>query len=150
MVQQALGQQISQPVAQIVAGFSKVFVGEIVERGTISPPFIFLGPKASNVNESSTRSPSAERRHGAVVARSPARSVQDVSGGDGQSGRGSAFAFEEALHAVGLHRLLAKAAQLAVMDRFFEDKCTSAIFSYSCHAMHLHCSFFFLSFFFLL
>jgi len=32
LIQQTLGQQVSQPVAQIVAGFSKVFVGEIVER----------------------------------------------------------------------------------------------------------------------
>ncbi|KZV65627.1 TAFII28-domain-containing protein [Peniophora sp. CONT] len=32
VVQQSLGQQVSAPVAQIVAGFSKVFVGEIVER----------------------------------------------------------------------------------------------------------------------
>ncbi|KAG6836391.1 hypothetical protein H0H93_008536 [Arthromyces matolae] len=32
VIQQALGQQVSQPVAQIVAGFGKVFVGEIVER----------------------------------------------------------------------------------------------------------------------
>lgn len=33
VIQQSLGQQVSQPVAQIVAGFSKVFVGEIVEKG---------------------------------------------------------------------------------------------------------------------
>ena len=33
LIQQTLGQQVSQPVAQIVAGFSKVFVGEIIERG---------------------------------------------------------------------------------------------------------------------
>ncbi|RPD56837.1 TAFII28-domain-containing protein [Lentinus tigrinus ALCF2SS1-7] len=32
VIQQATGQQVSQPVAQIVAGFSKVFVGEIVEK----------------------------------------------------------------------------------------------------------------------
>ncbi|KLO16851.1 TAFII28-domain-containing protein [Schizopora paradoxa] len=32
VVQQALNQQISTPVAQVVAGFSKVFVGEIVEK----------------------------------------------------------------------------------------------------------------------
>ncbi|KIY44682.1 TAFII28-domain-containing protein [Fistulina hepatica ATCC 64428] len=32
VIQQSLGQQVSQPVAQIVAGFSKVFVGEIVEK----------------------------------------------------------------------------------------------------------------------
>ncbi|KAH8105250.1 TAFII28-domain-containing protein [Cristinia sonorae] len=29
---QTLGQQVSQPVAQVVAGFAKVFVGEIVEK----------------------------------------------------------------------------------------------------------------------
>lgn len=33
VIQQTLGQQVSQPVAQIVAGFSKVFVGEIIEKG---------------------------------------------------------------------------------------------------------------------
>ncbi|THH09073.1 hypothetical protein EW146_g8793 [Bondarzewia mesenterica] len=32
VIQQTLGQQVSQPVAQVVAGFSKVFVGEIVEK----------------------------------------------------------------------------------------------------------------------
>ncbi|KAF5369534.1 hypothetical protein D9758_002793 [Tetrapyrgos nigripes] len=32
VIQQNLGQQVSQPVAQIVAGFSKVFIGEIVEK----------------------------------------------------------------------------------------------------------------------
>ncbi|THV03911.1 TAFII28-domain-containing protein [Dendrothele bispora CBS 962.96] len=32
VIQQNLGQQVSQPVAQIVAGFAKVFVGEIVEK----------------------------------------------------------------------------------------------------------------------
>ena len=34
VIQQATGQQVSQSVAQIVAGFSKVFVGEIVEKGS--------------------------------------------------------------------------------------------------------------------
>jgi len=32
VIQQSLGQQVSQPVAQIIAGFSKVFVGEIIEK----------------------------------------------------------------------------------------------------------------------
>ncbi|KAJ7284543.1 hTAFII28-like protein conserved region-domain-containing protein [Mycena rebaudengoi] len=32
LIQQTLGQQVSAPVAQIVAGFSKVFVGEMVEK----------------------------------------------------------------------------------------------------------------------
>ncbi|KAI0274061.1 TAFII28-domain-containing protein [Russula aff. rugulosa BPL654] len=32
VIQQSLGQQVSMPVAQIVAGFTKVFVGEIVEK----------------------------------------------------------------------------------------------------------------------
>ncbi|KAL6310227.1 hTAFII28-like protein conserved region-domain-containing protein [Sparassis latifolia] len=32
VIQQTLGQQVSQPVAQIVAGFSKVFVGEVIEK----------------------------------------------------------------------------------------------------------------------
>ncbi|THH20473.1 hypothetical protein EUX98_g8574 [Antrodiella citrinella] len=32
VIQQTLGQQVSQPVAQVVAGFAKVFVGEIVEK----------------------------------------------------------------------------------------------------------------------
>lgn len=50
VIQQTLGQQVSQPVAQIIAGFSKVFVGEIVEKGqlsnfsTVSPRFL-LGPR---------------------------------------------------------------------------------------------------------
>ena len=38
VIQQTLGQQVSQPVAQIVAGFSKVFVGEIIEKGTPQLP----------------------------------------------------------------------------------------------------------------
>ncbi|KAG8215786.1 hTAFII28-like protein conserved region-domain-containing protein, partial [Butyriboletus roseoflavus] len=45
VIHQTTGQQVSQPVAQIVAGFAKVFVGEIVEnaravqarRGEIGP-----------------------------------------------------------------------------------------------------------------
>ncbi|KAJ6520735.1 TAFII28-domain-containing protein [Mycena capillaripes] len=32
VIQQTVGMQVSPPVAQIVAGFSKVFVGEIVEK----------------------------------------------------------------------------------------------------------------------
>lgn len=32
VVQQTLGQQVSTPVAQVIAGFGKVFVGEIVEK----------------------------------------------------------------------------------------------------------------------
>ncbi|KAL4248042.1 TAF11 family protein [Abortiporus biennis] len=32
VIQTTLGQQVSQPVAQIVAGFGKVFVGEIIEQ----------------------------------------------------------------------------------------------------------------------
>ncbi|KAI0077970.1 TAFII28-domain-containing protein [Panus rudis PR-1116 ss-1] len=36
VIQQTLGQQVSQPVAQIVAGVAKVFVGEMVEKGTCS------------------------------------------------------------------------------------------------------------------
>jgi transcription initiation factor TFIID subunit 11 len=36
VIQQSLGQQVSQPVAQIVAGFAKVFVGEIVEKGMLA------------------------------------------------------------------------------------------------------------------
>ncbi|KAF9267197.1 TAFII28-domain-containing protein [Marasmius fiardii PR-910] len=32
VIQQTVGAQVSQPVAQIIAGFSKVFVGEIVEK----------------------------------------------------------------------------------------------------------------------
>ncbi|KAF9466767.1 hTAFII28-like protein conserved region-domain-containing protein [Collybia nuda] len=35
VIQQSLGQQVSQPVAQIVAGFAKVFVGEIVEKARV-------------------------------------------------------------------------------------------------------------------
>ncbi|KAI0804613.1 TAFII28-domain-containing protein [Irpex lacteus] len=32
VIQQTLGQQVSQPVAQIIAGFAKVFVGEVIEK----------------------------------------------------------------------------------------------------------------------
>jgi transcription initiation factor TFIID subunit 11 len=39
VIQQTLGQQVSMPVAQIVAGFSKVFVGEIIEKGWLSSLF---------------------------------------------------------------------------------------------------------------
>jgi hypothetical protein len=46
VIQQATGQQVSQPVAQIVAGFAKVFVGEIVEKGepSYSPSFLSHQP----------------------------------------------------------------------------------------------------------
>ena len=45
VIQQTTGQQVSQPVAQIVAGFAKVFAGEIVEKGknTSSCPCIRTG-----------------------------------------------------------------------------------------------------------
>lgn len=33
VIQQATPYTISQPVAQVVAGFAKVFVGEIIEKG---------------------------------------------------------------------------------------------------------------------
>ena len=36
VIQQLVGQQVSQPVAQVVAGFAKVFVGEIIEKGAES------------------------------------------------------------------------------------------------------------------
>ncbi|TFY67484.1 hypothetical protein EVJ58_g1590 [Rhodofomes roseus] len=35
VIQQTLGQQASMPVAQVVAGFAKVFVGEVVEKARI-------------------------------------------------------------------------------------------------------------------
>lgn len=35
MIQQTLGHQVSQPVAQIIAGFAKVFVGEMIEKGRL-------------------------------------------------------------------------------------------------------------------
>lgn len=60
LIQQTLGQQVSQPVAQIVAGFSKVFVGEIIERGE-----------------------SAEFRFCACVDNSTARAVQARRGDTG-------------------------------------------------------------------
>jgi transcription initiation factor TFIID subunit 11 len=39
VIQQTVGLQVSQPVAQIVAGFAKVFVGEIVEKGNENHDF---------------------------------------------------------------------------------------------------------------
>ncbi len=36
VIQQTLGQQVSQPVAQIIAGFAKVFVGEVIEKGALT------------------------------------------------------------------------------------------------------------------
>ena len=44
MIQQTLGQQVSQPVAQIIAGFSKVFVGEMVEKGANIHPVVSVQP----------------------------------------------------------------------------------------------------------
>jgi hypothetical protein len=35
VIQQTLGHQVSQPVAQIIAGFAKVFVGEMIEKGRL-------------------------------------------------------------------------------------------------------------------
>lgn len=35
VIQQATPYTVSQPVAQVVAGFAKVFVGEIIEKGVI-------------------------------------------------------------------------------------------------------------------
>lgn len=36
VIQQVLGHQVSAPVAQVVAGVGKVFVGEIIEKGNTS------------------------------------------------------------------------------------------------------------------
>lgn len=42
-----VGQQVSQPVSQIVAGFSKVFIGEIVEKGELG--WVLGGSALTNV-----------------------------------------------------------------------------------------------------
>jgi transcription initiation factor TFIID subunit 11 len=42
VLQQATGQAVSMPVAQVVAGFSKVFVGEMVEKGACVLPSVAM------------------------------------------------------------------------------------------------------------
>ena len=58
VIQQSLGQQVSQPVAQIVAGFAKVFVGEIIEKGQYHTLAYFV---LTDLISCSTRSPSPSR-----------------------------------------------------------------------------------------
>jgi hypothetical protein len=70
VIQQSLGQQVSMPVAQIVAGFTKVFVGEIVEKGNRRPSY-HHHVAISNLIASSARSsgsPGAPRRKGPLVS----------------------------------------------------------------------------------
>jgi transcription initiation factor TFIID subunit 11 len=60
VVQQGLGHQVSTPVAQIVAGFSKVFVGEIVEKGQ----FVALYSLCLKSNPSGPKARAVQARRG--------------------------------------------------------------------------------------
>jgi len=97
------------PVAQIVAGFTKVFVGEIVEKGECRSLLIHhvaISPHHPHRNliiivlVRSSCSPGAPRREGTPVSRSPARGVPHVPGGDRARWLRSAITREKALHAI--------------------------------------------------
>lgn len=82
VIQQATGQQVSQPVAQIVAGFSKVFVGEIVEKGARFPVYALLSCRAELAHDSEAGA-GAPRRGWPAFAGSSEGGVPDVPGRDG-------------------------------------------------------------------
>jgi hypothetical protein len=56
------------PVAQIVAGFTKVFVGEIVEKGDSPPPLAIVWVIVSLCGFYSAGGPSSSWRERAVVS----------------------------------------------------------------------------------
>jgi hypothetical protein len=96
VIQQTLGQQVSMPVAQIVAGFSKVFVGEIVEKGSLSN----LLSSSRLRQASSTRGTRTERRCGSTVTGPSARGLSCVPAGDWAGGSRTPNRREEAFRAM--------------------------------------------------
>jgi len=82
VIQQTLGQQVSQPVAQIIAGFSKVFVGEIVEKGGLFSSGFSRLNSTLTWSKCSASSTGATRRHWTSFTRSSSRSLQNVSARD--------------------------------------------------------------------
>jgi transcription initiation factor TFIID subunit 11 len=49
VVQQTTGQLVSAPVAQVLAGVAKIFVGEIVEKGDLASIMFLLAYVMSNL-----------------------------------------------------------------------------------------------------
>lgn len=101
VIQQSLGQQVSQPVAQVVAGFAKVFVGEIVEKGMFQ--VIRAEPRytvADYLSSCSAGCAEEERRYWAVISGPPAGSLPTVSAGDWSCGCCKADKVEEAVRKV--------------------------------------------------
>src|SRR5712675_2386913 len=88
------------PVAQIVAGFTKVFVGEIVEKGVKCCPSYHVANLGSNLGPCSSCRPGASWRKRSLVSGPSARGVPHVPGRDGARWRRAAITREKALHAM--------------------------------------------------
>jgi len=99
VIQQTLGQQVSQPVAQIVAGFAKVFVGEMVEKGNNLPYETYVPARLNSLFHSTRRSVAAGRDR-TVVTGPPARSLSIVSGGDRSCGCSETAQIKKVVRAV--------------------------------------------------
>ena len=100
VIQQTLGQQVSQPVAQIVAGFGKVFVGEIVEKGGSLP----TSSSYAFINFHMFPSPictRAERRARSTYTRPSSGSIQTVPSRDRASRCGKTSTLQTAVCQVG-------------------------------------------------
>jgi hypothetical protein len=91
VIQQTLNMQVSLPVAQIVAGFSKVFVGEIVEKGACSGSYI----SGADPLHCSACGSGAAGGVGAVGTRSPPGGVSDVPTGNGACWSCASFEIQE-------------------------------------------------------
>lgn len=74
VIQQATPYTVSQPVAQVVAGFAKVFVGEIIEKGVIS--------LAANLKVRVLNSNVLPKKAREVQAKYNSRDSSDVNGAD--------------------------------------------------------------------
>jgi hTAFII28-like protein conserved region len=93
------------PVAQIVAGFTKVFVGEIVEKGKDLPLAIIIPwPKASAdlppLDDPSSYSAGTPRREWTVVSGPPTRGISHVPARNWPCRRRAAITRQTALHAI--------------------------------------------------
>ena len=100
VIQQTLGQQVSMPVAQIIAGFSKVFVGEMVEKGMSVSRVRCWFDNSCICYSSLVCSPygaSTSWRDWTALTRPSPRRVSDVSRRDRASGCCSPLAFQASL-----------------------------------------------------
>lgn len=85
LVSQVLNQQCSQTLAIVVAGFTKVYVGEIIEIGNVSSRGSSPAPFRTNiVHNYSTRSDGRVGSVGCAQTRSFTRSASTVQAQEGK------------------------------------------------------------------